>query len=155
MRRLSLALLLLSACATPQGLWYASGLYSDDVLKQATAIVEAAKRVTPDEKGYLAQGGMIWIEPSIVGACPVLTGDTPAGCSEPGGIWLLWPHPRCSPGSDLTCSALAHEACHLGLARGGGLLGGPVVYATEDQADACALLVNQEYRRGFDGQVFE
>lgn len=139
-------LLLLSACATPRGAWTVTGGTPDEQA-QALAIEAAAERVTPDAKGWLARGGAIFLRPNLVGDCPVPPELVPAGCSNPGAILVLWPHPRCPPGSDLTCSALAHEACHLGLEGGGGLLGGPVDTVTDERADACALLVNQEYLR--------
>lgn len=147
MKRVACLALLLCACAAPRGPWVVQGVASREEEIQALALAEAARRVLPDAKDWLSAGGTIYLSPDISWACPVPTGRVAAGCSEPGAIFVLWPHPRCGPAADLTCSALAHELAHLGLAKGGGVFGGPVDLATEDQADAGALLVVQEYRR--------
>lgn len=145
MRRLPLIVLLAVGCATSHGSWSVAGGTLEEHA-QAVAIEAAAERVTPDRKGWLAQGGVITLLSTLDGICPVPTAKSASGCSAPMFVWVLWPHPKCPAGADLTCSALAHELCHLGLERGGGVLGGAVNTGPDDQADACALLVNQEYR---------
>lgn len=147
MRRAIPIALLLAACAAPRGPWVVQGVASSAEELQAIALAEAAKRVLPDAKDWLAGGGTIYLFPDVSWACPVPAGRVATGCSETGAIFVLWPHPRCGPADDLTCSALAHELAHLGLARGGGMFGGAVDLATDDQADAGALLIVQEYRR--------
>ena len=140
---LILALLLLAGCATPRGPWVVQGVASADEEAQALALVEAAKRVLPDEKGWLAQGGTIWLFPDVSFACAVPAPLKPAGCCEPGRVWVRWPH---GSAADLTGSALPHELAHLGLASGGGF-SGPLDLVSEARADAGALIVVQEYRR--------
>lgn len=145
-----LVLLALTACATPDGPWRVSGLgVSDDTKAQALALVEAAKRVLPDDNGWLAQGGTIWLEPVISGACYVPPPMLPTGCASPRSIWVLYPHP--TGGLDVTRGALPHELAHLGLASGGGFAG-PLDLVSEERADAGALLVTQEYRRAASGR---
>jgi hypothetical protein len=141
--RLALAILALTACATPRGPWTVQGVASSDEEAQAIALVEAAKRVLPDEKGWLAAGGRIWLGPDVAFACAVPAPLKPAGCAEPGAIWVRWPH---GAAADLTASALPHELAHLGLASGGGFSGPPDL-VSEARADAGALLVVQEYRK--------
>ncbi len=138
---LIIALLLLVGCATPKGPWVVQGVASADEEAKALALVEAAKRVLPDEKGWLAWGGTIWLQPDLTGICSVPPPKVPTGCASPQAIWVLYPHPV--GGYDLALGALPHELCHLGLARGGAF-GGPLDMATEDQANACALLVRKE-----------
>lgn len=137
-----LALLALTACATPKGPWRVVGVASDAEAAQALAIVEAAKRVTPDEKGWLAMGGTLYLQPDVRGVCTSVT--HPSGCATPHALWVLHPHPV--GGYDLAAGALPHELCHIGLESGGGFAG-PVIIPNDDQADACALLVLKEYRR--------
>lgn len=132
----------LLGCATPNAPWYVNGLDATDATRrQAADLVEAAKRVTPDKKGWLAQGGMIWLEPDVRGVCYAPPPKAPTGCASPHSIWILFPHPV--GGYDLALGTLPHELCHLGLAKGGAF-GGPLDMAAEDQADACALLVRKE-----------
>lgn len=133
------AVVALTACATPSGPWVTSGL-PVALEAQVQAYIHAAKVVTPDKKGFLAWGGDIIFKPDLTGYCVVPPGKRVSGCSEPGVIWVLWPTPW--GGEDITRTSLQHEICHLGLASGGAF-GGPLTLATDAQADACALLVNQ------------
>ena len=144
---LGAAAVVLLGCTTPNAPWYVSGLDATDATrKQAADLVEAAKRVTPDKKGWLAWGGTITFLPDLTGYCSVPQGKIPTGCAQAQRLWILWPHPACTGGADLACSALPHELCHLGLASGGGF-SGPLDLVSDERADACALLVVQEYRR--------
>ncbi len=141
---LILALLLLAGCATPKGPWVVQGVASADEEAKALALVEAAKRVLPDEKGWLAWGGTIWLQPDLTGICSVPPPKRPTACTSPRSIWLLYPHPV--GGLDVLGSALPHELCHLGLATGGAF-SGPLDLKSDTEADACAARVLEEYRR--------
>lgn len=136
-----IALLLLVGCATPKGPWVVAGPGTPEATQaRANELVEAAKRVTPDRKGWLSQGGTIWLKSYVGDTCYALPPKIPTGCAAPQSIWILYPHP--AAGYDLDGGALPHELCHLGLAKGGAF-GGPLDTATDDQADACSLLVRQ------------
>ncbi len=139
-----IALLLLTACAVTHRPWNVQGGTADEQ-RVALELAEAAKRATPDRQDYLAYGGTILIVP-VAEADARCGGPGSAGCGWPGEIVVLWPHPRL-PGAGFERSALAHELCHLGLARGINWWG-TVYEVPEAQADACALLVVQEWRRG-------
>lgn len=106
---------------------------------QAVQIAEAGRRLYPD--GALKWAMTIRLSPDIDFLCgwelPEPEGVLHyAGCVA-DGINVLWPHPKLPPGSDLTRSALAHELSHVAM---------PL--CTEAQADASALLIVQEYRKG-------
>ena len=59
-----------------------------------------------------------------------------AGCAATGRIDVLL-LPSRGIGPDLYSTALLHELCHLGLERGGGMFGGPVIPSDEATTDAC------------------
>ena len=145
MTRVLLTLALVAtSCAAPNGPWRVQGVASAAEEAQALQLVEAARAVLPDEKGWLAQGGHIYLFPDVRGVCSVPPPKVPTGCCTTGRVWVLHPHPV--GGYDVARSALAHELAHLGLASGGGF-GGPLDLVSEARADAGALLVVQEYRR--------
>jgi hypothetical protein len=134
----ALPLLLLCACATPRGPWTVTG--ADWPVQQWA---DAAIHLTGDRSGHLQAGGRVIVAPDITAMC----GFPAYGCGGPRLIYVQDVQP-------VERSALAHEFCHLGLQHGGGW-GGPVVLATEPQADACALLVRQEIlNRTVDEGVF-
>ena len=141
MRSLLLALVVAvgAGCAsTPRPApWSVQGATASEE-RQALAIAEAAKRVLPGTP--LEYGGRIVLASEVATRCygPFAVGEPIAGCVFQGGVYVLWPHPR-NPGCfDLAgCSALAHELCHVA-----------DWHMTEDQADACGLLVVLEYRKG-------
>lgn len=139
-----LLLLALAGCATPRGPWTVQGVASVTEELQALQLVEAARAVLPDEKGWLAAGGTIHLLPDLRGVCSVPAPAVATGCCTTGRVWVLHPHPV--GGYDVARSALAHELAHLGLASGGGF-SGPLDLVSEARADAGALLVLQEYRR--------
>lgn len=151
---LILALLLLVGCATPRGPWVVRDHLPEEFGPQTLAMIEAAKAVTPDAKGWLARGGTVWwhsgSETVLDSYCGARPGAIITGCSFPGRVDVLfWPWAPLNHGTnppDITRTALAHELCHIGLETGGGY-GGPVRIPSEEQADACALLVIQEYRK--------
>jgi hypothetical protein len=136
-----------AAPASPRAWTVVGG--SVDQAAQAQQLVSAARSVLPDLKGYLAAGGRIVLsaalEPAPKGRCFAPPPRQLSGCSGPGRIEVLWPHPRCAAGADLTCSALAHELAHLGLASGGGYAG-PVDVVSEERAEAGGLLIIQRWR---------
>lgn len=125
---LILALLLLVGCAAPAGTWLAVGATWDP-----QPYADAAIKVSGDRKGYLARGGVVETRAVLDGICFVDRGH-PSGCAMPQLVYVL-------DREDPEQTALAHEFCHLGLAHGGGY-SGPVIEATEPQADACSLLVH-------------
>lgn len=140
MQRLPLIALLLAGCATTPkpGPWSVATAPDAVTAAQALAIVDAAKTLYP---GTLEYGKVIRLLPDIDVPCwgaPAQPGGlVTAACFREADLFVKWPHPKCPAGADLTCSAEAHELCHLAL-RG---------EATELQADACGLLVAQEWRR--------
>jgi hypothetical protein len=136
------AVLAFSGCAhaptRPPGTWEVVG-GTPAQQAQALALVDAAKTALPDSKGLLARGGVVRLMaeiPSSPFGCFATPPKKLSGCSGPGRIDVLWPHPKCPAGADLTCSALAHELAHLAL-------------GTSDQgrSDAGGALVVKEYRR--------
>ena len=132
-----LALLLAGCAPEPEPApWYVVGATSDEET-QALAIVDAAKRVL-GEDSPLQYGLEIRLMPGINDLCypGVVTPSVVTGCIAKGAVYVLWPHPLCL-GCDLTGSALPHELCHVGQGY----------RSDETMADACALLVVQEYRR--------
>ena len=135
MQRLPLIALLLASCVTtPEpGPWTVAAAPDAATATQALDIVDAAKRVYP---GTLDYGKAIWLLPEIDVRCwgAPATSWVTTGCYRDGYLFVKWPHPRCPAGADLTCSAEAHELCHLAFQGN----------ISETQADACALLVNQE-----------
>lgn len=136
MRPLALAFLL-AGCATgqtPQP-WTVAGTASSEEARQALALVDAAQVVYPDVP-LKTWGRRIFLAPEIGGLCYGLPAPSGiSGCADPGNVYIRWPHGACA---DLTCSALPHELSHLGMQGNG----------TEAQADAGALLIVLEYRRG-------
>lgn len=165
----ALLLLLLVGCSTPRGPWHVRWHLPEELGPQSVAMVEAAKRVTPDARGYLARGGVIeWYSganDALKSLCPVPPGRLPSGCSSPGKIDVLfWPweplnHAFVGPDglfvADITRTSLAHELCHLGLTPGVGIFGGASSGPSEAEADGCAGRVLDEFLRGVDGQVFK
>lgn len=101
---------------------------------QALGIIAAAQRVFPES---LDEGRVVRLMPDINAACfaGLPAGAIVYGCIGFEDIFVKWPHPSCGHDDDLTCSALAHELCHAATGMGDG------------QADACALIVNLEYRK--------
>ena len=138
MQRLPLIALLLASCAAPRGPWVVQGTVDSATASQALAIVEAARRVAGPSA--LDGGGRVVLLPSLDGfaPCTARPGNHLSGCCACGGtqstVYVLWPHPRCPAGADLTCSALAHELGH-------------VISLDEGRSDAFGLLVVQEWRR--------
>ncbi len=120
---LILLLLALSACslsAPPPGYWTVRGHDPAPVL----AYVEAAKRVTGDVEGALADGGLIEFFPDL--------GPHITGLNFNGSIQVLY-DPSRGFGPALKTTALAHELAHLGYGSG-----------DEGRADAGALLIEKE-----------
>ena len=103
--------------------------------RQALAIADAARRVYVGTA--LDNGGTITLAAPVGELCFGWSGrDRPiSGCTTQGGVIVLWPHPKCPPDADLSCSALAHELAHVAFAQ------------TEAAADAGSLLIITEYRR--------
>lgn len=139
-----LAALLLAGCATPKGSWRVEGDVTEAERLEALELVEAARRILPDEQGWLAMGGVIYMRPDVTGVCSAPAPRVPTGCSSPHALWVLFPHPV--HGRDLPASSLPHELCHIGLERPSTWFE-PVIIPSDEQADACALLVRLEYLR--------
>lgn len=131
--------LFLAGCASPKGLWHAEGMDWD-----VQPWVDATIKVTGDKRGHLRAGGTVRVvtdAAAMLGRCVVPAGRIPTGCADPGLIDVLyWPERGLGPSPGAT--ALPHELCHLGLVRLN--FWRSPVYPTEDQVDACALLVRVE-----------
>ncbi len=141
MRRSLVVMLILAAgCAVTERPWrFAGAPRPADWDERLPRLVAATRTVSGDRKEWLKAGGTVTVydtEASIDGRCPVTPGWHVSGCAGPGGIDLLL-LPSKGIGPDLYDTALGHELCHLGLTHGGGMFGGPVVAATEPEADAC------------------
>lgn len=143
------AVVALVGCATPKGPWVVTGTDDDSFKAGVQVIVDAAKRVTPDEKGWLAMGGEIRVQtpPDWINCNPWTPPEKTSGCSGPGIVQILIYPPFLGPHPLQT--ALPHELCHLGLERGSGFFGGPVVIPSEREADDCARAVILEADKGF------
>lgn len=129
--RLSFLALALVACAhVPRSTaWTVEG---DGPREEALAMVAAARRVYPN-----LGGGVVHFVPgdayvACYGPKPPAERGVVTGCLVKDGVVVAWPVPWAG---GLEASALPHELAH----RAGA--------ATEDQADAGALLVVLEYRR--------
>ena len=139
-RALAVVLLLLAGCAVTERPWRFTGAPRPaDWDEKLPRLVAASRTVSGDRKEWLKAGGVVIVYDTmeaIDGRCPVKPGWHVAGCAGPGGIDILLFPPK-GIGPDLYRTALAHELCHLGLTHGGGMWHGPVVGATEPEADAC------------------
>jgi hypothetical protein len=168
-----LPLILLCACghlfgtstrSGATGQWIVTtGLLSltDEQIATAYMVVDAANRVMPDERGWIAAGGEIRaIVGSETGLAPYCTtfGGHASGCNSYGEkiIYILICKPMTStcpiPG-DMTKNALAHELAHIGLARPPPWYGGMSYDPSEAEAEAGAALIVQEYRKFEANQV--
>lgn len=136
----TLLLALLAGCASPQRPWTVTG--ADWPVDR---IAKAAIEVTGDRHGDLAAGGVVVAHyyPDLFDAlCDVAPGNHVSGCHRAGRVdVLVWEARGLGPAWETT--ALAHEFCHLGLRHGGGY-SGPLVDASEPEADACGMLVVKE-----------
>jgi hypothetical protein len=129
-----LPLLALLACAHVPARPAAWSVEGEGPRAQALALVEAARRIYPS----LPVGGVVQLVP--LDAYRICYGPKPAsvraiitGCVMRDGVAVAWPTPFAC--ADLLCSALGHELAHAGGA------------ATEDAANAGALLIVQEWRK--------
>ena len=140
--RLALLALLALGCATSRdklGPFWVTGQVTEEERAQTLGIAAAAQRLYPDS--LVRYGREIHLAPDIDSCCG-LPNNEPAGVLHYAGcafqkVCVLWPHAKLPLGADLTASALPHELGHL-----------CVPYRGEDQADAAALLIVQEYRKG-------
>jgi hypothetical protein len=138
------ALVTLTSCR-PYGPWLVKEPVDPLVREQALGLAAAAERVAPNSWD-LGAGGDIIVkagdpELGVGRECFGAGYQGPkhiTGCAFAPGVYIEWPHPGCTAGESFAeCSALAHELGH-------------VIDGSCDQgrADAWALLIIQEWRKG-------